>query len=353
MSAFYFYHIESLLLLWVLPFLVLLFIYDHGKRRKALASFISPTIIPKIPISSSPAARVIKTLLFCSAIANIIIGLSRPAWNLKETTISRSGRDVVFILDVSRSMLADDLKPNRLERAKLAIADCVSQLQGDRVALVAFAGNTVVKCPLTVDYGFFLQALDTTETASVSRGGTMIGDAIRTVLDRIFDSQQKQFRDIILITDGEDHESFPIQAAETAGDKGVRLLVVGLGDEKEGHRIPVNEGPGQTAFLKYQGQEVWSRLDASTLRQMAKATPGGKYLPVATGTIDLGEVYRDLIAAADKKKYETETIKRYEEKFQIFLALAIVLLVMEGLIGERKKQPRNPLKKPKIKNLPA
>ncbi|MBC8317562.1 MAG: VWA domain-containing protein [Desulfobulbaceae bacterium] len=351
MSDFYFYHIESLLLLWVLPFVVLLFIYDLGKRRKALASFLSPELIPRIPVSSSPTGRIIKMLLFCVAITGIIIGLSRPAWNVKETTISRSGRDVVFILDVSRSMLANDLKPNRLERAKLAIADCISQLQGDRVALVAFAGDAAVKCPLTVDYGFFLQALDATDTTSVSRGGTMLGDAIRTVLNKIFDSQQKQFRDIILITDGEDHESFPLQAAETAGDEGIRLLIVGLGNENEGQRIPVNEHTGQTSFLKYQGEEVWSRLDASTLRQMAKATPGGKYLPVATGSIDLGEVYRDLIATADKKDFETEIIKRHEDKFQIFLALAIILLIVEGLVSERKKWPGNPQKNTERKNV--
>lgn len=345
MSQLYFYHIESLLLLWVLPFLILLFLYEQNKRRKALTTFISPDILARVPVSASPVNRTIKSLALFSAITCIIISIARPAWNVKETTINRSGRDVVFILDVSRSMLADDLKPNRLERAKLAITDCINQLQGDRVALVAFGGNAVVKCPLTLDYGFFLQALDSTDTSSVNRGGTMIGDAIRTVLNRIFDSQQKQFRDIVLITDGEDHESFPLQAAETAGDKGIRLLVVGLGNEKEGRRIPVNEGSGQTSFLKYQGQEIWSRLDATTLRQMAKATPGGKYLPVATGSIDLGEVYLDLIASADKKKFETETIKRYEEKFQIFLALAIVLLVIEGMIGE--KQPRKPLKNTK------
>ena len=337
MSQLYFYHIESLLLLWVLPFLGLLFLYEQNKRRKALTTFISPDILARIPAPASTINRTIKSLALFSAITFIIIGIARPAWNVKETTITRSGRDVVFILDVSRSMLADDLKPNRLERAKLAIADCINQLQGDRVALVAFGGNAVIKCPLTLDYGFFLQALDNTDTNSISRGGTMIGDAIRIVLDRIFDSQQKQFRDIVLITDGEDHESFPLQAAETAGDEGVRLLVVGLGNEKEGRRIPVNEERGQTSFLKYQGQEIWSRLDATTLRQMAEATPGGKYLPVATGSIDLGEVYLDLIASADKKKFETETIKRYEEKFQIFLGIAVVLLVMEGLIGERIK----------------
>ena len=335
MNLLHFHDIENLLLLWALPLLALLFIYAQSKRKKSLSSFVSRDLLFKVPTSVSPLNRFLKAFAFFSAVTCIIISLARPAWNMKETTLSRSGRDVVFILDVSRSMLADDLKPNRLERAKIAIVDCINQLQGDRVALVAFGGNAVIKCPLTLDYGFFLQALDNTDTSSVNRGGTMIGDAIRTALTKIFDSQQKQFRDIVLITDGEDHESFPLQAAESAGDEGVRLLIVGLGDEKEGHRIPVQDEAGQQSFLKYQGQEVWSRLDAATLRRMADASPGGKYLPVATGTIDLGEVYLDLIASADKKMFETETIQRYEEKFQIFIALAIVLLTVEGLIGEK------------------
>ena len=177
--------------------------------------------------------------------------------------------------------------------------------------------------------------LDTVSTNSIERGGTMIGDALRTVLDQVFDSQEKQFKDIVLITDGEDHESFPLEAAKEAAGQGVRLLIVGLGDEKEGKRIPITDKSGRKSFLKYKGQEVWTRLDGDTLRQMAKVTPGGKYLPVATGTIDLGEVYLQLIASADKKELEEETIEKYEEKFQVFLAIAFLLLGVEVMISER------------------
>jgi len=211
------------------------------------------------------------------------------------------------------------------------------RLQGDRVGLIAFAGTAVIKCPLTLDYGFFRMMLKNIAPESVSRGGTMIGDALRTALDQVFDDAENQYKDIILITDGEDHDSFPKEAAAEAGERGIRLIAIGIGDENEGRRIPVTDESGNRTFLKYKGQEVWTRLDADTLRQMVNATPGGRYLNVATGTIDLGDVYMKLVASAEKKALQSETVKRYEEKFQIFLAVMMGLLVLEMLISERKK----------------
>ena len=336
MDTLRFFNLEMLHFLWLIPLLISFFWYGAIKRKPQLAAFVRPEIQPKLRISSRPFQRTWKAVLFLGALALIVVSLSRPAWNLKETSVKRAGRDVVFLLDVSRSMLATDLKPNRLERAKLAIADCLKRLRGDRVSLVAFAGAATVRCPLTLDYGFFQMMLDSLGTESTYLGGTMIGDAVRATLDQVLDDQEKEFKDIILITDGEDHESFPVQAAEAAGKQGVRLLVIGLGDEDEGERIPVVDENGRTSFLTYQGREVWTRLDASTLRRMALSTPGGKYLPVATGSIDLGDVYMDLVAGAEKKELETRTIRQYEEKFQIFLGLAIILLIVELFLRERK-----------------
>ena len=331
--------IDMLHLLWTVPFLFAVFVYAWQKRRKALETFIDTGLLDRIHISSNNARRRFKAVLILSAMMFIIFSMTRPAWNPKPETIKRSGRDVVFLLDVSRSMLAEDLIPNRLERAKLAIGDCVDQLQGDRVALVAFAGTSAIKCPLTQDYGFFQMMLDNISADSIARGGTLIGDAIRNVMTDVFDDQVKEYKDLILITDGEDHDSFPVDAAKKAGDKGVRLIAIGLGDENEGKRIPVTGRNGHKTFLKYKGQEIWSRLDADTLRKMVNATPGGKYFNVATGTIDLGEVYRQLIASAQKKALESETIKRYEEKFQIFLAIGFFILCLEMVTSERKKEP--------------
>jgi Ca-activated chloride channel family protein len=328
-----------LFLLWLLPLLAGLLLYSASRRKQLLARFIAAGRQKKL-IAASPVRRGWKAVLLLAGFALLVSGLARPAWNLQQTTVTRKGRDVVFVLDVSRSMLAEDLAPSRLERAKLAIGDVISGLRGDRVSLLVFGGSAAIKCPLTLDYGFFRMMLESVSTESISRGGTMIGDAIRTVLDQVLDRQEKKFRDIVLITDGGDQESFPVEAAKEAAARGVRLLIVGLGDEDEGRRIPITDETGRRSFMKYQGREVWSKLDAATLRQMALAAPGSRYLNVATGTVDLGEVYRELIGSAEKKELEEETIERYEEKFQVFLALAFLLLGLEALVSEQRGKDR-------------
>ncbi len=340
--------IEMLHLLWLLPALACLFVYAARQRRRALYELVHPEMLKKVAVTTSPAKRAWKAVLVIFSMVFLVLALARPVWNLKATTIKQQGRDVVFLLDVSKSMLAEDLTPNRLERAKLAILDCIARLQGDRVALVAFSGSATIRCPLTLDYTFFRMMVDDISIDSVSRGGTMLGDALRTLLDQVFDDQAKQYKDIILITDGGDQESFPVEAAQAAGERGIRLIVIGLGDEKEGSRIPILDSQGRKTFLKHNGREVWTKLDASTLRKMADATPGGKYLPVATGAIDLGEVYMKLVAAAEKKELEEKTIKRYEEKFQIFLTAALLLLVIEALFSEQRRNNGN-RKQPLIK----
>lgn len=337
MSGIRLQNIDMLHLLWMVPFLIALLIYAWQRRRRALEIFIDSGLLDRIHISASTSKRNWQAVALLVAMMLVIFAMARPAWNPKPETVERRGRDVVFLLDVSNSMLAEDLVPNRLERAKLAIRDCVERLQGDRVALVAFAGTAAIKCPLTLGYGFFQMMLEDVSIDSIARGGTMIGDAIRKIMTDVFDDQVKEYKDIILITDGEDHDSFPVEAARKAGDRGVRLLAIGLGDESEGRRIPVTNENGQKTFLKYKGQEVWTKLDADTLRKMVNATPGGRYFNVATGAIDLGNVYMQLVASAEKKALESETIKRYEEKFQIFLAIGFLLLCIEMVTSDRKK----------------
>jgi len=330
--------IQMLYLLWLVPVLIGLFLFAAQRRRRALEVFIGAGLLNRISISANPVRRRIKAALIVVAAVLIVMALTRPGWNPKPKTIERRGRDVVFVIDVSRSMLATDLAPSRLERAKLAILDCVDRLRGDRVGIVAFAGTAAVKCPLTLDYGFFRMMLEDISPDSIARGGTMIGDAIRKTLDEGFDNQERECKDIILITDGEDHDSFPIDAAKLAGQRNVRIIAIGLGNENEGNRVPVADDQGRTTFLKYQGREVWSKLDADTLRKMVNETPGGKYLPVSTGTIDLGDVYTKLVASAEKKNLESRTMKLYEEKFQIFLVFAFALLCIEVVISDRKRK---------------
>ena len=329
--------VKMLYLLWIVPVLAAFFAWASYRRGKALRAFVDDELLGRIGLSTSRTGRLWKAVLLILAFSFVAFAAARPAWNPKPQTIERKGRDIMILLDVSKSMLAEDLVPNRLERAKIAIKDMVERLQGDRVGLIAFAGSAVVKVPLTTDYGFFDLILDDIDVESVSRGGTKIGDAVRKAMDEGFDNQEKKYKDIILITDGEDHDSFPVEAAEEAGQKGIRIIAIGLGDENQGRRIPITDQAGNRVFMTYQGREVWSRLDANTLRKMANGTPGGKYLNVATGTIDLGDVYLKLIASEEKREIETKTMQLYEEKFQIFLGVALLLLVAETVVGERRR----------------
>jgi uncharacterized protein YegL len=272
-----------------------------------------------------------------------VFAMARPTWDVTETTVSRKGRDVVFVVDVSRSMLAEDLYPNRLSRAKLAILDSLSAMENDRVGLVAFAGTAVVKCPLTLDYSFFRQAVEALSPDAVSVGGSMIGDALRKSMDNVLSGGPGGYKDVILITDGEDQESYPVDAAQLLGEQKVRLIAIGLGDENSGKRIPVTDDDGNKVFLTFEGQEIWSRLDASTLRQMAAVTPGGQYLNVSTGAFDMGEIYSSLIKNQEKRFIEEETSFEYEESFQLFLFPAVILMFVYlfgkyGRLPERKQK---------------
>lgn len=269
----------------------------------------------------------LSSILAMTSVVFIIMALTRPSWNQETRTVEKKGHDVVFLIDVSRSMLADDLIPNRLERAKLAVIDAVQSLDGDRAALVAFAGSAVVKAPLTNDYSFFISAVKKLKVDSVTKGGSLIGDALRYTMENVLDESSLASRDIILITDGEDQESYPLEAAADAGKEGIRIIAIGLGNEKEGQRIPVETDNG-TEFLSYDGQEVWSRLDAHTLRKIAGSTDGGRYLNVSTGTFDLAEIYKTLKTGRKEVFQAEEEITIYEERFQFFLFLAILFAAL-------------------------
>jgi len=339
MSNYEIYHDKLLYFLWGLPALALLFVYAGHKRRQALERFAETGILSRLRITVDPVRRRWKAFWLLVGMAFVIVAVARPAWNLTAKTVHRQGRDVVFVLDVSRSMLAEDLSPNRLERAKLAIRDCINTFEGDRVGLVAFAGSAAVKCPLTLDYGFFRMMLDQIDTNSISRGGTVIGDAIRCALDEVFDDSNRSYRDLILITDGGDQESLPVEAAKRAGEEHVRILAIGLGDEDNQKAIPITDPEtGRKKYIEYHGQRAPINLNADLLRQIVNATPGGKYLNVATGAINLDQVYTDLVASAEKREVEAQTVKRFEEKFQIFLAIGIAILMADALVSERRKR---------------
>lgn len=327
-----FEHTDWLFGLWLTPALVLLGGLALRASRGALDRFAARALRARVDGPQKITRGLVRGALVVLAVASCVTALARPQWGSAAEEFDRSGRDVVFLLDVSKSMLADDLAPNRLERAKLWIEDTLGVVEGDRVSLVAFAGTSSVRCPLTHDYGFFRFALRGITTGSVSRGGTNIGDALRRVRTEVFDlsdteADESRFRDIVLITDGEDHESFPIEAAQQLGAEGVRIICIGLGDENTGRPIPNPDG----SFVTYEGETVYTKLDPAMLRELARSTPGGTYLNVATGTIRLDTVYRRLVVAAERSALAADSVVRHTERFQVFLLLALACLFLERL----------------------
>ena len=248
---------KALWLLFTAPvILVPAYIWYFWRKARTLKVLASTDMLKKINVSVSLQKQMLKAVLLISAFVIIVMALTQPRWNPQTQKIKRRGRDVCILLDTSRSMLAEDIKPSRLERSKIAVRDLMEILQGDRIAIVTFAGNASVKCPLTQDYAFARTVLADISTESTNRGGTMIGDAVRKAAEDVFDRQSREYKDIILITDGEDHDSFPVQAAEKAAQEGIRIIAIGLGDENQGSRIPITGPNGQKTFMKYNGQEV-------------------------------------------------------------------------------------------------
>lgn len=326
-------HSENFYWLWCLPILVLLLVYATQARKKYLQRFALNALAENAPLARQRFWAAALNLL---AVLLLIIALARPASDPQTEKRQTSGRSVIFLLDVSRSMLATDLLPNRLERARLAIRDCLEKIHGDRIALIAFAGNAKLLCPLTTDYDFFRYALQKATPEIVERGGTMIGDALRKSLEIIKTQNHETFTDLLLITDGGDSEiadeSFALNAAQKLGERGVRIIAIGIGDERDGQRIPITKNDGKREFLTYQGREVWDKLNGEILRAITKNTPHGVYLNVATGTFDLGEIYHELVATAEKNALGEKVTLRYQENFQLFLALAIGGLLCAPLL---------------------
>ncbi len=326
-------------LLWGVPALLLIMALAANRRWRLMHRFADVSLSQRIGDRARPVARVFKAAMILGALALTTVALARPLGEPVPTTVHRAGRDVIFLVDVSRSMLAEDLAPNRLERARLLVNDALDSLEGDRAALVAFAGTAVVKCPLTIDYGFIRMMLDELSPDSVSRGGSLIGDALRKTLAELTPkSDDARFRDIILITDGEDHDSFPVEAALEAAERGVRIIVIGLGDHENGAPIPIIDEFGRRAFLEYNGEIVRSKLEEKQLREIAAASAGGVYFPVRLGAIALDEVYRDLVRESERRDLEEEQTPRHRELFQWLLAGAFALLFFEGLISERRRK---------------
>ena len=281
----HFQHPSILLLLWILPGVAALLVVAQKRRLAAASRFLNQPMLARLTPEMRGPRPWTKGALTLVGMALLIVAAAQPQYGIfYEKVKQQHGVDCFVLLDVSRSMLAEDVVPNRLARAKSDIRDLLKKLGGDRVGLIVFAGKPVLKVPLTTDAGFFDMVLDDIDTRSAPRGGTLIGDAIRKALDSL-PPRGDHDQMLVLLTDGEDQDSYPLDAAKLAAERGVKIFTVGLGDSNEGARIPVRNTAGKLEFVKEEGKEHWSKTDQSVLRQIADVT-GGAHVAAGTRTYD-------------------------------------------------------------------
>jgi Ca-activated chloride channel family protein len=319
-------------LLWAVLALIGLLAALEWRGRDALGRFLSPLMQRRLVTRPSLELTAIRLGLLTVALFAMVLAIMRPQSEGKSELLSgaRTNADVVIVLDVSKSMLAEDVAPNRLTRARAEISEMVKQLSGQRVGLVAFAGRAALICPLTPDQAYFNLALRGVDTRTVSRGGTRIGEAVRKALEAFPDGGGAKL--IVLITDGEDHESNPLDAAKLAKTAGVKIVAVGLGSE-EGSPITITDPKtGARTQMTHDGQPVISRLDGATLRQMALDT-GGAYVPAGTSALDLESIVKQNITPILRTEADKASRPVKDEEYAVMVVLALVALLASIAVG--------------------
>lgn len=319
----------------LVPLLAVILWLAARLRRRALQRFGDLPLVARLAATVSRRWRGAKALMLILAVAALVTAMARPQFGTRVETVRREGQDIVVALDLSLSMLAEDVTPNRLERAKLAVARLINRLDGDRIGLVAFAGDAFVQSPLTVDYAAATLFLNAMEPGLVPLQGTNLGAALSVALDA-FDANERQYRLVVLITDGEDHEGEVENALERAVDQGVEVYTIGIGST-DGVPIPEYDANGRRRGFKHDagGSVVTTKLDEAILRHIAEAT-GGKYVHVTPRGAELNAL-ADEIASMSGREIEAQQVTQFEEQYQIFLGMALLLLMVEAALPERRR----------------
>ena len=325
----------------VLPLLGLFLAWAAQRRQAALRRLGNPALIERLGAQVNRPGRHWQTALWLATVTLLLVALARPQWGAETQEVERKGVQVMVALDVSNSMLAQDVKPSRLERAKLAIADLMRKLGGDEVGLVLFAGASFIQFPLTSDYATAQSFLDDARPNVISKPGTDIGDAVRTAL-RGFDEHSNSQRVILLITDGEGHDPNSLDVVKQAADEGVIFYTIGFGSP-EGVPVPLLDDAGNVVGYKQDaaGETVLTRLDESTLQEIASIGGGQYYRATATGA-ELDSLLAEL-NRLQKGEIGTQMETRQIERFQLPLALALIALVASFLIPDRLAPRRRPV----------
>ncbi len=319
-----------LLLLSAIPVAGALWLWLHYRSQSALSRLISPALQPKLAPPHSESRFYAQFVLVMTALTLLLFAAARPQWGRRDEKVFTRGRNLMIALDVSRSMLAADVHPNRLERAKTDIIDLIEELQGDRAGLLAFRYKANVICPLTTDYTFLRQALDGVSIDSAPRGATDLGDAIVKSLEAL-EHALDEYNAILLISDGEDLSGTAVKAAEKAAERGIPIFTVGIGDPA-GTTIPAEDNRGS---FQFEGRPVMTRLMDQTLSAIARIS-NGRYIPLGTaGTAHttLGAIYRRHLRHIADKEQQEMLENRYRERYQLFLVPAVALLLAAAFLS--------------------
>lgn len=328
-------HVERIHLVWIALLITGGLIALELQSQNALANFLSPVMQHRLAERAGTARVIVRLVFVFAAMCAGIAALMRPqaVGELETIKTSKPSADVMFVLDTSRSMLAEDVAPTRLERAKADIASMVDQLDGDRVGLIAFAGRAAQLCPLTPDHSFFRTALATTDTRSAGRGGSRVGEAIKAAL-RGFPSEAGA-KLIVLITDGDDQDTYTQEAAKLARDAGVRIVALGFGSEEGSQITLVDPQTKARSVLMHDGKPVISKLDSKSLSQIAITTEG-VYIPVGTSAVALDDIMQQHVKPIMRSAEAAAQRSIPAEKFQFYVFLSLLLLLIALFIGSGK-----------------
>jgi Ca-activated chloride channel homolog len=329
-----FAHPGALWYLLLLPAMILFFWYVYRQRIKTAAAFASFSMLERLAADASIRKWFAKGMLILLATGFIIVGLADPLVGTRLEDVKQEGVDLFIALDVSLSMKAEDVKPNRLEKAKYEIGNLVKRLSGDRIGLIVFSGQSYVQFPLTTDYSAASLFLDVVDVESVPDPGTAIGSSITQAM-KSFDWEAQTQKVLVIITDGENNEGEAVSQAEEAAKKGVMVYTIGMGSPT-GVPIPLYDANGrQTDFKRDRsGNIVLTKLDQATLEKIA-AAGNGKYYQASNSQDELDAIYKD-INALQKREFGTKQFTDFEDQFQYFLGAALFLLLFEVILSDRK-----------------
>lgn len=314
-------------LFWLMAIAIIVVIFGVIWRSTAAKRLATRDRLDQMLPRSLRQRPAISAILVLASIGFLLLAMLDIRWGKVTRKVPQVGIEVVFVLDVSRSMLAEDVAPNRLVRAKQMIKDTVAEMAGDSISLVLFAGEARQVIPMTSHYDEFSQRLDTLGTTDINRGGSRLGDAIRVAKDSFLNQSADQ-KAIVLLTDGEDMESRPIEASKKAHqDEGVRVFAIGIGDMDQGAPIPI-ESNNRRSFIRHKGEQVVSKLDGAVLKRMAKNSDG-VFIPAGTKQVDMADFYYGYLDALPDTITQNRTVDNYEARFQWFLAPAVAILLLE------------------------